>query len=148
MKVILLQDIPKLGNKFEVKNVNDGYARNFLFPRGLAKPAIEIVLKSLAEQKAREEREESEEYQKYKLIAEKLKSLVLRFKMKVEEKNKRAFGSVTAVKIRDALKKQEIEVEKDWVLLEEPIKTMGEKEVKIKFPTGVKGEVKVVVEVE
>lgn len=147
MKVILLQDIPPVGRKNDVKDVSDGYARNFLFPKNLAKPASEAALKSLGEQKARGEREKSEEHKKLSALAEKLKSLTLTFQVKLGEKG-RAFGSVTVVKIRDALKKHGIEVDKDWILLEEPIKTTGDKMVNIKFPQGIMGEVKIIVESE
>lgn len=147
MKIILLQDIPKQGHKNEVKNVSAGYARNFLFPRNLAKPATEAALKTLAEQKAREAREKSEEYQKYKAMAEKMKSLTLTLKIKVGERG-RAFGSVTAVKIRDALKKQGVEIEKEWIELDEPIKTTGEHIVKVKLPQNATETVKVVVAAE
>ncbi len=147
MKVILLQDIQNLGIKNDVKNVADGYARNFLFPRNFAKPATGQALKTLEVQKTRQEREKSEEYQKYKSLVDKLKSLTLVFRVKLGE-NSRAFGSVTAVKIRDALKKQGIEVEKDWVLLEQSIKNTGERMVKINFPHNFTGEVKIVVESE
>ncbi|MBI2640538.1 MAG: 50S ribosomal protein L9, partial [Candidatus Sungbacteria bacterium] len=104
MKVILSQDVPNVGRKNDVKDVSDGFARNFLFPKNLAKPATEQALKALAGQKAHAEREKSEEYQRARTIAEKLKALELHFKVKLGEKG-RAFGSVTAVKIRDALKK-------------------------------------------
>lgn len=147
MKVILQQDISHLGKKHDIREIRNGYARNFLISRGLAKPATASALKALAVQKELTERERSGEYQKYKAMAEKLRSLVLYFKVKIGEKG-RSFGSVTAVKIRDTLEKQGIEVEKDWILLEEPIKTMGEQLVKIKFPKEVKGEVKVMVEAE
>lgn len=147
MKVILLQDVQNVGRKSDVKDVSDGYARNFLFPRNLAKPATEQALKNLTAQKSHEEREKSEEYQKSKTLVEKLKSLTLTFKVKIGVKG-RAFGSVTAVKVRDALKKKGIEVEKDWVQLEESIKTTGEKTVKIKLPHELVGEVKVAVEAE
>lgn len=147
MRVILLQDIVHLGEKGNIKDVSDGYARNFLIPRGLAKPASESALKVLAAQKVREEREKSEEYQKYKALVDKLSTLVLQFKVKMGEKG-RAFGSITAAKIRDALKKQGVSIEKEWVLLESPIKSTGEKLVKIKFPQGLGGEVKVVIESE
>ena len=147
MKVILLQDTPNVGRKNEVKDVSDGYARNFLFPRNLAKPATEAALKMLAAEKVREEREKSEEYQKYKTLVDKLKSLTLTFKVKLGIKG-RAFGSVTAVKIRDALKRQGIEIEKEWVLLGGPIKTTGEKLIKIKLPYELMGEAKIVVEAE
>ncbi len=147
MKVVLLQDVPGLGQKNEVKNAAGGYARNFLFPRGLAKPATETTLKELSALKDRQEREKSQEYENFKALAEKLNSLVLTFKVKVGEKG-RAFGSVTAVKIRDALKKEGIRVAKEWVVLEEPIKTAGEKTVEVKFPMGVRGKIKVVFEAE
>lgn len=147
MKIILLQDIPKLGKKHDVKDVSDGYARNFLFPRNLAKPATETALKTVVAEKNKAEQEKSTEFQKYKSLVEKLKALVLNFKVKLGEKG-RAFGSVTAVKIRDALKKRGVEVEKDWIELEESIKTTGEKTIKIKFPQGITSEVKIVVESE
>ncbi len=147
MKIILLQDIPILGKKSDVRDVSPGYARNFLFPRGMAKSATELAVKMVAVQKVHEEQEKSQEYQKYKALVDKLKSLVLTFKVKLGTKG-RAFGSVTAVKIRDALKKQGIGIEKEWVLLEEFIKTAGEHQVKIKFPHGLTGEVKIVVESE
>ncbi len=147
MRVILLQDIIHLGKRREVKEVSDGYARNFLFPRNLAKPATEQALKETTALKAREEREKSAEYQKYKALVEKLKSLTLTFKVKLGLRG-RAFGSVTAVKVRDALKKQGIEIEKEWVLLDKPIKTTGEHLVRVKLPQEFSGEVKVVVETE
>lgn len=147
MKVILSQDVSNVGRKNDIKDVSDGFARNFLFPKNLAKPATESALKAVAGQKVLEERESSEEYQRYKSLVEKLKSLTLNFKVKMGEKG-RAFGSVTAVKIRDALKKQGIEVEKEWILLEEPIKTTGERKVKIKLPNELMGEVKILIEKE
>ena len=147
MKVILTKDVENIGRKNEVKDVSDGYARNFLFPRNLANPATNAALKTAEAGKMHAEKEKSVEYQKFSAQAEKLQSLTLTFKVKLGEKG-RAFGSVTAVKIRDALKKQGIAVEKEWVLLDAPIKTTGEKIVNIKFPQGTMGEVKVMVEAE
>ena len=147
MKIILLQDIPKVGRKNEVKEVSDGYARNFLFARNLAKPATPENVKTLENQKVKEEREKSVEYQKYKILAERLKDIILNFKVKTGGKG-RTFGSVTPLKIKEALKKQGIEVEKDWVLLKVSIKTTGEHKVKIKLPQGSAGELKVIVEAE
>ena len=147
MKIILLQDVQNVGRKHDVKEVHDGYARNFLFARGLAKPATEQALKTLAAEKVRAEREKSEEYQKYKAVVDKLKTIVLQFKVKLGEKG-RAFGSVTAVKIRDALKREGIVVEKEWIVLEDSIKTTGERTIAIKLPSGLRSEVKVRVEAE
>lgn len=147
MKIILLKDVQHIGRKNDIKDVSGGYARNFLFPQNLAKPATETAIKVMTAEKERREKEKSAEYQKYKALAEKLKSLTLVFKVKIGGKG-RTFGSVTAVKIRDALKKQGVEVQKDCVLLEESIKTAGEKVVKIKFPNDIVSEVKIVVEAE
>lgn len=147
MKVILLQDINHLGKKNDVKDVSDGYARNFLFPRNLAKPATADALKNLTVQKSHEEQEKSAEQKKHEALVEKLKSLTLQFKVKMGEKG-RAFGSVTALKIQQALEKQGVKVEKDWIELKESIKTTGEYKIKVKSPQGLEGEVKVVVEAE
>lgn len=164
MKVILLQDVPKLGLKNEVKDVSDGYARNFLFAKNLAKSATPEALKVLAEQKQREEREKSEEFQKNKTSVDKLKSLALNFKVKIVAKplkggrhpgpeglgreKGRVFGSLTAAKIQEALGKQGIKVERDWIALEESIKTAGEHSVEVKFPNNLVGKVKIMVEAE
>ena len=147
MKVVLLQDIPHIGKKYEVKEVRDGYARNFLLPRKLAEVETEKTRGALALKKENESREQSDEYQNYKALAEELRSHTLQLKMKMGEKGK-AFGSVTAAKIRDELKKHKIDVEKDWILLDESIKTAGENRVRIKFPQGVAGSIKVMVESE
>ncbi len=147
MKVILLKDIPSVGRKHEVKDVSDGHARNFLLPQKLAEPATEATLRALAAGKARAEREKSEIYRQHQEAAEKLKSQVLRFKTKVGEKGK-AFGSITAAKIRDALKKEGIAVEKEWIMLEEGIKTTGEHRVSVKFPQGPEGTITIVIEAE
>lgn len=147
MKIILLQDVSKVGRKNEVKEVSDGYARNFLFAKNLAKPASAENIKSLESQKIKEENKKSEEYQRYNNLVGKLENISLHFKVKMGEKG-RAFGSVTPLKITEALEKQGVGVEKDWILLEDSIKTTGEQKVKIKLPQGLMGEVKILVEAE
>lgn len=147
MKVILLQNVSNVGQKDDVKNVADGYARNFLIPRGIAKPATEEALKVLAQQKEKTERERVASERKYQELLEKLKSVVLQFKMKVAEGGT-TFGSVSAADIQNALKKQGIAVKKDWIELEEPIKTTGEHSVKIKFSQELTGKVKVIASAE
>ena len=147
MKIIFLKDIPQVGRKNEVKDVSDGYARNFLFPRNLAKPATADALKNLTVQKTHEEEEKSVEQKKQEAFMEKLKSITLTFKVKIGEKG-RAFGSVTPLKISKELEKHGIKIEKESVELEESIKTTGEHAVKIKFPQGFSGEVKILVEGE
>ena len=147
MKIILLQDVPALGKRNEVKEVSGGYARNFLLPRRLAEVATDTAIASLTAKKARDEKAKSDEEKKYTATADKLKTVALSFKVKIGGKGK-AFGSVSAVKIQEALQKQGIHVEKDWIMLDTPIKTTGEKVVGIKFPHDTKGEVKIIVEAE
>lgn len=147
MKVILLQDIPALGRKNEVKEVSGGYARNFLFRRKLAEPATDASLQSLAAKKAGQEQGRAQEENKYRIAAEKLKNMTVSFRVKMGEKGK-AFGSVGASKIQEALASKGVQVDKDWMVLDEPIKTMGEKTVPVHFPHGIRGEIKINVESE
>ena len=147
MKVILLKDVPSLGKKDSVKEVHDGYARNFLLPHGFARPANIPALQALHRTIAtREERSlkrtgESEE------MAKRLASIELRFKMKAGEQGK-TFGSITAAKIQEALQRRNIILEKEWVMLEEPIKTTGVHMVRIRFPSKVEGRLKIIIEPE
>jgi len=136
-----------VARKNDVKEVSDGYARNFLFPRGLAKSATEQVLKTHTQEREQQEKRQSEEYQKYKVLADALKTKVLNFKVKIGEKG-RAFGSVTIVKIQEALKKQGVSVEREWILLDKSLKTTGEEKVKIKFPHDIIGEIRIIIEAE
>lgn len=146
MKVILQKEIPKLGKAGDVKNASDGYARNFLFPRGLAKPATETNIaalsRSLVEKSSREEKERKE----FEVIAERLQKQELRFDIKVGEKGQ-AFGSVTAQDIVEKLAENGIKVDRRWIELEHGIKTAGEHGVKVKLPHHIEGEIKIWVEV-
>lgn len=147
MKVILLQDVAALGRKRDVKDVSDGYARNFLIPHKLAMPASAAAMQALTAQKAREDQAKAAEDAQYRASAEKLKTLTLSFKTKIGEKGK-AFGSITAAKIRDALKKEGIAIEKEWIVLDDPIKTTGGHTVEVKFPPDIVVKMRVVVEAE
>lgn len=147
MKVILLQDIPALGQKSDVKDVREGYARNFLFTRHLAIAATADRLMHLDRQQAYQSERQSKERAEYAAVAEKLKTIELTFKMKVSEKGT-AFGSVSEADIQKELSDKKIRVEKGWIALEKHIKTTGKHQVPIKFPHGVQGSVQVVVEAE
>lgn len=147
MRVIFLTDVKNAGRKGDVKNVADGYARNFLFAQKLAKPATESAIATLESEKNKKSTNESEEYKKYAALKEKLKTLKLNFKMKIGE-GKRAFGSVSVQKIFDELKKHGIAIEKNWILIDEPIKTTGEKLVKVRLPNDAMGELNISIEPE
>ena len=147
MKVIFTKDVPAVGKKDEVKNVSDGYARNFLFPKGLARSATENAIKNLKHALAEKQKSHALRHDHAQTVAERLKTITLHFKTKIGEKGK-SFGSVSAAKIQQELKKKGISVDKEDVLLEEPIKTLGEKMVLLRLHPDLSVEVKIVIDKE
>lgn len=148
MKIILLKDIKGVGKKFELKEVKNGYAKNFLIPGNLAKAATETNLEVLTQQKVIWERQEKETIEHLEKFAKELEDTVLDFSLKVGE-GRQTFGSVNASVIQKAiensetLKKFSKEIKKIKVLLEKPIKELGEYKIKIDFGKGIVSEVKV-----
>ncbi len=124
MRVILLKDVPTLGRAGEVREVKDGYARNYLLPRGLAAPATEGSLQSLAQTRQAVEQREARALQEVSALKKKLEALVVEVRAKAGEEG-RLFGSVTAQDIAEAITRKGIEVSKKQVDLAEPIKTVG-----------------------
>ncbi len=137
MKVILLEDIKNVGKKDEILNANDGYARNFLFPKKLAVEATPDNLKKLKDKKNSEAHKKELDKQKAKEISEKIAKLELKLTVKAGE-NGRIFGGITAKEISEELKKQyNIEVDKKKIVLPETIKTLGRFSVDIKLYEGI-----------
>ncbi len=137
MKVILLQDIRALGKKGDIKEVADGYARNFLLPKSLAKEANETNLKDLAKQKADVARKEAKEAAEAQELAQKLESTKIELKVKSGD-NGRLFGSITAKDIAAQLKKAVgIEIDKRKIELGDTLKTLGNHEVQVHLYKGV-----------
>lgn len=147
MKVILLQDIPALGKKNEVKEVSGGYARNFLLPQKLAVLATDAALNARRMHQARDEHRKSESHAAHQALSDALKTKTLRFKVKTGGKGK-TFGSVTVARIQDELNRQGVKLEKEWMLLESPIKSTGPKTIPVQFPEGIKAEINIIVEAE
>jgi large subunit ribosomal protein L9 len=147
MKVILLKDVSGTGRADEIKEVSAGFARNFLFPRRLAREANEKALKELRAKQARQEREESRTRQEYRDFAGRLALTPIIIKIKVGDKG-RAFGSVNAPMIAKELAKKGIPVHEDWIRLAKPLKTAGERKIKIIFPGGIEGEASLAVQAE
>ena len=148
MQVLLLQDVKGLGNAGEVKNVADGYARNFLIPRKLAVKATPAELqRAEAIQRAALRRQQKEESEAEALAAE-LAQVVLTFKAKAGESGK-LYGSVTTGHIAEALsEKMEMEFDKRKIALEDSLRELGEHEVSIKLSPTVTGTIQVVIEAE
>ena len=143
MKVILTQDIKGVGKKDEVINANDGYARNYLFPKKLAVEANAGNLGNLkAKQESNQYRKDVEKEEATKL-ANKLKDITLVLKVKAGE-NGKIFGGVTSKEISENLKAQyKIEIDKKKIILSETIKVLGTTVVDIKLYEGIIGKLKV-----
>ena len=143
MKVILLDNIKGVGKKDEIINASDGYARNFLLPRKLAVEANnENLAKLKAKQSANDYRKDVEKQEAAKM-AEKLKGILLKVKVKAGE-NGKIFGGVTAKEISDELKKQyNFDIDKKKIDVKETIKTLGTVTVSVKLYEGVIGNLKV-----
>lgn len=145
MKVILKQDIKGVGKKDEVINAADGYARNFLFPKNLAVPADTGNMNNLKAKNESNAFRKGEELKEAKEIAEKLKKITLKLKVKAGE-NGKLFGGVTAKEISEALKKEyKIEIDKKKIVLKEAIKQAGTTRVEIKLYEGVVASVLIMV---
>ena len=137
MKVILLQDIKNVGKKDEIINANDGYARNFLFPKNLAIEATKDNLLKLQAKKDSKAHKKSLEIEEFKKQAETINKLTLELKVKAGE-NGKIFGGVTSKEISEELNKQyKIQVDKKKIVLKETIKNIGRFTVDIKFGDGI-----------
>ncbi|NLC11157.1 MAG: 50S ribosomal protein L9 [Firmicutes bacterium] len=147
MKVILLQEVPKLGSAGDVVNVADGYARNYLIPRKMAEAATQSRLKELAQRQEKQERIEQQNLAQAQNAASKMKDLTLKIKAKAGEGG-RLFGSITNADIADLLGKEGFTVDKKKIDLEEPIKSVGDFVVNIKLHREVTVPVKIQVEPE
>lgn len=147
MKVILSKEVPKLGHTGDVKEVSDGFARNFLLARGLAKPATAVNIQTQQKEQAGQRVLEEKEQASYKKLAEDLQNTELRFNIKVGDKGQ-AFGSITAQDIAEKLSEDGVKIDRRWIELEHGIKTTGEHGVKVKLPHQIESAVKVVIEAE
>jgi large subunit ribosomal protein L9 len=142
MKVILRKEHDKLGQIGTIADVKDGYARNYLIPRGIAYPATDGSMRALEEEKKQAERRSNKEVKESEKLAANLDKVSLTIKMKVGEDEK-LFGSVTAQMVADALKEQGFTIDKRVIDLEEPIKALGIYTVNVKLHASVVGKVKV-----
>lgn len=148
MKVILLQDIKSVGKKNQIINANDGYARNFLFPKKLAIEANKENMLKLEAKQASNAHKKNLEIEENKKKAEQIEKTTLELKVKAGN-NGKTFGGITAKEIAEALKKQiGIEIDKKKITIKETIKTLGTYEVEIKFGDGVNAKLKIYIKPE
>lgn len=142
MEVILKDDVPSLGHRGEVVTVKDGYARNYLFPRKLALPATPGNRKQVEQEKAAHARREAKEQSDAEALAAMLAQVALTIPAKAGESDQ-LFGSITAMDIAEALALKGYTIDKRRVVLEEPIKTIGEYDVSLRLHREVTASVKV-----
>lgn len=147
MVVILLKDVKGTGKAGEIVKVNDGYARNMLLPKGLAKEATQGNVRSLEKQKALAAEKREEQKAAAKKQAAELEKLTVVIKSKGGE-NGKLFGSITSKDIADALEQQEnIKIDKKKIDLASPIKQTGDAQVTVKLFPEVSAKLKVTVTV-
>ena len=146
MKVILIKDIKGTGFTGDIINVSDGYARNFLFPKGLAKEASAQNLNIAKQQQQANEKRRMLERLSAEEAAKRLSGLKVVIKAKCGE-NGRLFGSITSKEISDAILDQHgIEIEKKRIVMDDNIKDLGETKLSIKVYAGISAEIIVSVE--
>jgi len=144
MKVILLQDVDKVGKKFEIKTVADGYARNFLFPRDLAKQATPETIEWLEMQKELLATKSEEELKRVQGLASGLDDLEVPIAVKVGEEGQ-LFEAINAQKIAERLKGMGHEVKKSQIKLQKPLKETGEFPVKVVLEHNLEAEIRIII---
>lgn len=147
MKVLLLTDVPNVGKKRDVKEVNEGFARNFLLPRKLAVPATEDRLQVLAHSTALEQQRTAKNKKIYEDINKKLASLHPIITVKVGEKGK-AFGSVGPQQIIESLQGLGVDIKKEWIAMDDHLKATGAHQIPVAFPHGVHGTITITIKAE
>lgn len=146
MKVILKEDVKSLGKKNEVVNVSDGYAQNYLMPRGLCIPATDGGIKDVKEKKAAQDEKKARLEAEAKATAEKISKVSVKIQVK-SGANGRLFGAITSKEIAEELKKQyNFDIDKKQLVIKENIKSAGTYKVTAKILPGISGDFNVVVE--
>ena len=144
MKVILKDDVQSLGNMGDMVTVSDGYARNYLIPKGFAIEASTKNVKALEHERAQIAKKVARVQNDAQSFAAELEKISITIGRKVGEQDK-LYGSVTTKDIEEALADKGVSVDRKKIVLDEPIKSLGTSTVKVKLPAGVIGEVAVTV---
>ncbi len=143
MRVILLDDVENLGQAGDVVEVKDGYARNYLIPRGLVQPATKGALKQIDQIRQAAEKRRARERGHAESIAAVLKETVIEFRARAGERN-RLYGSITNADIANAIQEQTgITIDRRAIVLERPLRQLGEYVIPVRLVAGVVGEVRV-----
>ena len=148
MKIILQKEVEKLGTPGDIVTVADGYARNFLVPRGLAIPASKGALRHAESMKRAHGEREAKARQEFEAVAERLSQAKVRVSHRAGEEGK-LFGSITAQELAEEIEKQAGEaIDRRAIQLEEPIRSVGSHEIRVRLHPDVTATVTVEVEPE
>ncbi|WP_096437984.1 50S ribosomal protein L9 [Alteribacter populi] len=142
MKVIFLQDVKGKGKKGDVKNVSEGYARNYLLKNNLAIEANNANMKSLEKKKESQNKKAQQEVEDAKAFKGKIESTTVELKAKAGDGG-RLFGAVTNKQVAEKLKKMDMKVDKRKIVMKEPIRALGYTNVEVKLHPEVTATVKV-----
>ncbi len=143
MKVVLLQDVPQLGSKYQVVEVSNGYARNYLIPRGLAQPATPELLKEVEKHRKQALQKEQREIERARNLAQRLSDLVVEIAVPAGESG-RLYHAVSAHEIVQQLKTQHgIDLDRDQLVLDEPLRSLGVHTVTVRLHRQVRASLKV-----
>jgi large subunit ribosomal protein L9 len=142
MKVILLEDHEGLGLKSDLVNVKEGYARNFLIPKGIVREATDGVLKELKSKSAALEKKRGREVKRFEELKNRLSDLSLTIGVKAGAEEK-MYGAVTNIDIAKALKDEGFDIDRHAIELDEPIKELGVYQVAINLYSDIVAKVKV-----
>ncbi len=146
MRVILLQDIDGLGKKGDIKDVSDGYGRNFLIRKRLVEILTPEIENRIKLGKDKREKDTIKLKSQTATLKENIEKLKLVIKTKIGKAGQ-VFGSITALKIANELERQGIDLQKEQIL-SSPIKTLGEHKIKIKLPQGIGAELTIIIKSE
>ncbi len=147
MKVILLQNVENLGKKWDIKKVSDGYARNFLIPQNLVKPATESEIEQAEKLRAEAEAKAKKELESVESLVAKLDGYEVKIRVSVGDEGQ-LYAAVNAEVISSALEAEGFKISPKQINIKEPIKELGEFPVVIEFDHRLEAEIRVIVEAE
>lgn len=143
MEVILKKDVEKIGKAGDVVKVKDGFARNFLLPNNLAVALNPANLKQLEQEKAKKAQKSEKIKKEAQELSNRLANFSLTMAALTKEEDEKLYGSIAAYEIANALKEEGFEIDKNLIMLEEPIKALGIYEIPIKLHPEVQAKIKV-----
>ena len=142
MKVIIIKSTKGVGQAGDVKNVSDGYARNFLFPQGVARPATKAALNALNQDKKEQEQAVRSEKDRADSISQNVKGKTLEIKAKTTEGGDKLYAAISEDAVKAAAKAQGIDIDSAKVVFKKPVKELGAHKAEVDFGNNVKEKIK------